>query len=342
MTKAAGTDACAGTGVHAKKDAGVGAAAGAFANITRRDLLALAGLGLLGGGVAGIAGCSAAGTGGEVTRAVSGVEPIADASGWDSAYYVPKYASFDEARLASEEVAREAEAIGQEMLLAGMSGWCAPAMNCHRSPFGGRNFEYFSEDPLLAGTLAAAEVEGAFSCGVYSQMKHFCLNDQDTNRCAHLLTWASEQAIREIYARPFEIVVKRARGSVPYLDDATGERKEYEVGAAKAVMSSYNYIGSIWAGGCEALCTGLLRDEWGYDGHVVSDWTLYDYTDKNQAFCAGTDVNFTTTAQTGEMSDSDSATAILAMRRAMHRYLYSVANSDAVNGEAPAVCVTYK
>lgn len=237
---------------------------------------------------------------------------------------------------------RMAEAIGQEMLLVGMSGWCAPAMNCHRSPFGGRNFEYFSEDPLLAGTLAAAEVEGAFSCGVYSQMKHFCLNDQDTNRCAHLLTWASEQAIREIYARPFEIVVKRARGSVPYLDDATGERKEYEVGAAKAVMSSYNYIGSTWAGGCEALCTGLLRDEWGYDGHVVSDWTLYDYTDKNQAFYAGTDVNFTTTAQTGEMSDSDSATAILAMRRAMHRYLYSVANSNAVNGEAPTVCVTYK
>lgn len=237
---------------------------------------------------------------------------------------------------------RMAEAIGQEMLLAGMSGWCAPAMNCHRSPFGGRNFEYFSEDPLLAGTLAAAEVEGAFSCGVYSQMKHFCLNDQDTNRCAHLLTWASEQAIREIYARPFEIVVKRARGSVPYLDDATGERKEYEVGAAKAVMSSYNHIGSTWAGGCEALCTGLLRDEWGYDGHVVSDWTLYDYTDKNQAFYAGTDVNFTTTAQTGEMSDSDSATAILAMRRAMHRYLYSVANSNAVNGEAPTVCVTYK
>lgn len=237
---------------------------------------------------------------------------------------------------------RMAEAIGQEMLLAGMSGWCAPAMNCHRSPFGGRNFEYFSEDPLLAGTLAAAEVEGAFSCGVYSQMKHFCLNDQDTNRCAHLLTWASEQAIREIYARPFEIVVKRARGSVPYLDDATGERKEYEVGAAKAVMSSYNYIGSTWAGGCEALCTGLLRDEWGYDGHVVSDWTLYDYTDKNQAFYAGTDVNFTTTAQTGEMSDPDSATAVLAMRRAMHRYLYSVANGNAVNGEAPTVCVTYK
>ena len=237
---------------------------------------------------------------------------------------------------------RMAEAIGQEMLLAGMSGWCAPAMNCHRSPFGGRNFEYFSEDPLLAGTLATAEVEGAFSCGVYSQMKHFCLNDQDTNRCAHLLTWASEQAIREIYARPFEIVVKHARGSVPYLDDATGERKEYEVGAAKAVMSSYNYIGSTWAGGCEALCTGLLRDEWGYDGHVVSDWTLYDYTDKNQAFYAGTDVNFTTTAQTGEMSDFDSATAILAMRRAMHRYLYSVANSNAVNGEAPTVCVTYK
>lgn len=241
------------------------------------------------------------------------------------------------------ELARaEGEAIGQEMLLCGMSGWCAPAMNCHRSPFGGRNFEYYSEDPLLAGTLGAAAIEGAFTCGVYSQMKHFCLNDQDTNRCAHLLTWASEQAIREIYARPFEIAVKTARGRVPYLDDATGERREREVSAAKAVMSSYNYIGSTWAGGCEALCTGLLRDEWGYDGHVVSDWTLYDYTDKNQAFYAGTDVNFTTTAQTGEMSDSTSATAVLAMRQAMHRYLYSVVNSNAVNGLAPTARITYR
>ena len=233
------------------------------------------------------------------------------------------------------------EAIGEELLVAGISGWCAPAMNCHRSPFGGRNFEYYSEDPLLAGTLAAATVEGAFTRGVYAQMKHFVLNDQDTNRCAHLLTWATEQAIREIYARPFEIVVKTARGSVPYLDPTTGERTEREVSAAKAVMSSYNYVGATWAGGCHALCTELLRDEWGFDGYVISDWSLYDYTDKNQAFYAGTDVNFTSTSVTGEMADAESATAVLAMRQAMHRYLYAIANSNAMNGQVPAMRGVY-
>ena len=239
-------------------------------------------------------------------------------------------------------VRKMGEAMADEMLVTGMNGWHAPAMNTHRSPFGGRVFEYYSEDPLLAGTLGCAMVEAVFSRGIYAQMKHFCLNDQDTNRSAHLLTWASEQAIREIYARPFEIVVKSARGALPYLDDATGEVKTRDMSAAIAVMSSYNYIGATWAGGSHALCTELLRDEWGFEGHVVSDWSLYDYTNKNQAFYAGTDVNLTTTLTTGEMQDAESATAVQAMRRCMHRYLYSIANSNAVNEQAPTVRVTYK
>ena len=239
-------------------------------------------------------------------------------------------------------VRRMGEAMADEMLVTGMNGWHAPAMNTHRSPFGGRDFEYYSEDPLLAGALGTAMVEAVFSRGIYAQMKHFCLNDQDTNRSAHLLTWASEQAIREIYARPFEIVVKNARGSIDYLDDQTGERKTRGMSAAIAVMSSYNYIGSTWAGGSKALCTELLRDEWGFEGHVVSDWSLYDYTNKNQAFYAGTDVNLTTTLTTGQMQDAESATAVKAMRRCMHHYLYSIANSNAMNGKPPTVRVTYK
>ena len=239
-------------------------------------------------------------------------------------------------------VRKMGEAMADEMLVTGMNGWHAPAMNTHRSPFGGRDFEYYSEDPFLAGTLGTAMVEAVFSRGIYAQMKHFCLNDQDTNRSAHLLTWASEQAIREIYARPFEMVVKGARGTLAYLDDATGELKTQGVSAATAVMSSYNYIGATWAGGSHALCTELLRDEWGFEGHVVSDWSLYDYTNKNQAFYAGTDVNLTTTLTTGKMQDEDSATAVLAMRRCMHHYLYSIANSNAVNGQSPTVRVTYK
>lgn len=239
-------------------------------------------------------------------------------------------------------VRKMGEAMGDEMLVTGMNGWHAPAMNTHRSPFGGRDFEYYSEDPLLAGTLGTAMVEAVFSRGIYAQMKHFCLNDQDTNRSAHLLTWASEQAIREIYARPFELVVKNARGGIDYLDDQTGERKTRGMSAAIAVMSSYNYIGSTWAGGSKALCTELLRDEWGFEGHVVSDWSLYDYTNKNQAFYAGTDVNLTTTLTTGQMQDAESATAVKAMRHCMHHYLYSIANSNAMNGKAPTVHVTYK
>ncbi|HBO61339.1 MAG TPA: hypothetical protein DD645_01375 [Olsenella sp.] len=85
----------------------------------------------------------------------------------------------------------------------------------------------------------------------------------------------------------------------------------------------------------------MLRDEWGFDGYVISDWSLYDYTDKNQAIYAGTDVNFTTTATTGEMTDAESATAVRAMRQAMHRYLYAIANSNAVNGQVPGMRGVY-
>ena len=232
------------------------------------------------------------------------------------------------------------EALGEEALQSGFCGWCAPAINGHRSPFGGRTFEYLSEDPLLAGLLACGLVEGIGSRGVYAELKHFCLNDKDSRRCWHLLTWAPEQAVREIYARPFELVVKRARRTLPYLDAATGEMLEREMPGTTAIMSSYNYVGATWAGGRESLVTGLLRDEWGFCGHVVSDWSFYDYMEKNQAIYAGTDVNFTSTGVTGEMVDAESPTAVIAMQRAMRRYLFSVANSCAMNGLAPTSRIT--
>ena len=231
------------------------------------------------------------------------------------------------------------EAVGEEALTAGYCGWCAPAINLHRSPFGGRTFEYLSEDPTLAGQMALGIVEGAASRGVYCQCKHFCLNEQDTNRCWHLLTWASEQAVRELYARPWEIVVKEARCELPLLDPETGERATMLWPAGTAIMSSYNFVGATWAGGRESLVTGLLRDEWGFTGYVVSDWSFYDYMEKNQAIYAGTDVNFTNELTTGEMVDKESPTAILAMRRAMKHYLFTVANSNAMNGIAPTVIV---
>ncbi len=240
------------------------------------------------------------------------------------------------------ELARQlGAAIGEEALQAGINGWAAPATNMHRSPFGGRNFEYYSEDPLLAGSMAVATVSAVADYGVYAEVKHFLLNDQDTNRCAHLLTWADEQTIREIYARPFEMVVKQAKATHRYLD-GDGFVQEVTVPACTAIMSSYNYIGDVWAGGLESLQTGLLRDEWGYAGHVISDWSFYDYMEKNQAIYAGTDVNFTSEVETGDIVDDESATAILAMRQAMHRYLHTLANSNAMAGQAPTVRVSYE
>jgi len=102
------------------------------------------------------------------------------------------------------------QAVGEEALASGYSGWYAPACDTHRSPFAGRNFEYFSEDPVLGGTICAAEIQGAASRGCYAYVKHFALNDQESYRIQHVMTWATEQTMRECYLRQFEIAVKEA------------------------------------------------------------------------------------------------------------------------------------
>ena len=127
-----------------------------------------------------------------------------------------------------------------------VAGWYAPAMNIHRNAFSGRTFEYFSEDSLLSGVMASSEISGAKSKGVYSFMKHFALNDQETKRTEMLCTWTNEQAMREIYLKPFEMSVKE--------------------GGAQAVMSSFNYIGNTYAGADSALLQTVLRGEWGFKG----------------------------------------------------------------------------
>ena len=127
-----------------------------------------------------------------------------------------------------------------------VAGWYAPAMNIHRNAFSGRTFEYFSEDSLLSGVMASSEISGAKSKGVYSFMKHFALNDQETKRTEMLCTWTNEQAMREIYLKPFEMSVKE--------------------GGAQAVMSSFNYIGYTYAGASSNLLQTVLRGEWGFKG----------------------------------------------------------------------------
>lgn len=212
----------------------------------------------------------------------------------------------------NDELALErGQAIGDEASELGIAGWYGPAMNIHRNAFAGRNFEYYSEDGVLSGVMAANEISGAAEKGVYSYMKHFALNDQEVNRTELLLTWSTEQAMRQIYLKPFEMAVKD--------------------GGATAVMSSFNYIGTKWAGGSEELLNNVLRDEWGFRGMVLTDYFGgYGYMDADKAIRSGNDIMLSTTGESGaSLDDMTSATAVSSMRTASHNILYTVANSNA-------------
>lgn len=200
-----------------------------------------------------------------------------------------------------------------------VAGWYAPAMNIHRNAFSGRTFEYFSEDSLLSGVMASSEISGAKSKGVYSFMKHFALNDQETKRTEMLCTWTNEQAMREIYLKPFEMSVKE--------------------GGAQAVMSSFNYIGNTYAGADSALLQTVLRGEWGFKGFVLTDYFGgYGYQNADQEVRAGNDSMLATTKITNHITDK-SATSVKAMRQAVHNILYTAANSwQYANGE-PKVAI---
>ncbi|MGO1172723.1 MAG: DUF3516 domain-containing protein, partial [Actinomycetaceae bacterium] len=231
--------------------------------------------------------------------------------------------------------------VGNEALFKDVSGWYAPAVNLHRSPFAGRNFEYYSEDPFLSGAMGLASTEGAASKGVYTALKHFALNDMEANRVNNgIAVWANEQTIREVYLKPFEMIVKDAEMPVEYIADENGTVEETTVGTT-AVMSSFNRIGATWAGGSEALMTDVLRGEWGFDGFAISDFNLYRYMNPNQSIAAGTDLTLTF-APSKSFDDTSSATAQQDIRKATHHVLYAVANSNAMNGFAPGSTVSYE
>ena len=199
-------------------------------------------------------------------------------------------------------------AFGAEAAANHVVGLYAPGMNIHRTPFSGRNFEYYSEDGLLSGKMGAAMVQGLSSQGVYSYIKHFALNDQESNRLS-ISVWANEQSIREVYLKPFELSVKE--------------------GGTTAVMSSYSRLGNTWAGASKALLTDVLRNEWGFHGMVVTDSAMGNtsWMDINLALRAGGDMML---CLMGVKLDASSNTAQQAMRRACHNILYTQANSIAV------------
>ena len=206
------------------------------------------------------------------------------------------------------------DSIGKMANEMNTSGWYGPAMNIHRTAFAGRNFEYYSEDGVLSGTMAENAIKGAQEHGVYACMKHFALNDQEGNRNSMLATWSNEQAIREIYLKPFEMSVKDAD--------------------CHAVMSSFNYIGNRWAGGCKELLNDVLRGEWGFVGFVETDYFgVYGYMTADQAVRNGGDLMLCTTG-----NDYNNVTVLTnsskqAMRTAAKNILYTVVNSRAYEAE---------
>lgn len=194
------------------------------------------------------------------------------------------------------------------------SGLYAPGANIHRSAFGGRNFEYFSEDSFLTGMMAAYEIKGAQKNGTFMTMKHFALNEQETHRSTGYasISWVTEQTMREIYLKPFEMAVK--------------------IADTHAVMSSFNRIGSRWTGGDYRLLTEILREEWGFEGLVICDFNTNSYMNTKQEIYAGGDLNLSTTRSWNSFNSSSSADVTVAYN-AMHNIMYVLANSNAINGE---------
>ena len=208
-------------------------------------------------------------------------------------------------------------AIGAEYADCDMFGWYGPSMNTHRNPFCGRNFEYYSEDGILGGYIASAVINGASEHGVYPYIKHFALNEQEMNRCTFLLTYSDEQAIREIYLKPFEISVKNYPTQ------------------SLAVMSSFIFIGDIYAGENSYLLNNVLRDEWGFEGMVLSDWDgSYGYQQTDQCVRNGNDLMLGFMQhESNQMDNLDSPTLVSAMRQASKNIMYTVVNSGAYDEE---------
>ena len=192
----------------------------------------------------------------------------------------------------------------------------APGVNIHRSPFGGRCSEYFSEDPFISGMMGAAEVQGIQSRGVLPTVKHFVANEQETHRSiGGDLSWLSEQALREIYLKPFEYTVK--------------------LGETRGIMTSFNRIGTRWTGGDYRLLTEILRNEWGFNGLVICDFnTIPQYMIPRMMFYAGGSLDLAT-QQSAMWTDCDTSEAgdAIVLMRAVKDVMYALVNSNAMNAE---------
>ena len=200
--------------------------------------------------------------------------------------------------------------VGEEARNAGVWGWYAPSANLHRSPFGGRNYEYYSEDPLLSGMMAGYTIMGAREQGMYSYLKHFAVNENETHR-EGLFVWLTEQSLRELYLRPFEIALKISDGA--------------------ALMTSMNRLGATWAGGSRALLTDILRGEWGFEGSVITDW-VGTYMPVNLGLKAGNDLWLHRVGL--NHADTSSDTYFYYARRACKNIIYTYVSTERARLEA--------
>ena len=207
------------------------------------------------------------------------------------------------------------------------SGWYAPAVNLHRSPFSGRNFEYYSEDPVFSGKMAVEVINGAATKGVYTDLKHFAVNDQETDRSG-VATYLTEQSLRELYLKPFEIAVK---GDEAPCKAAQEDGVTAYVGSS-GIMSSFNRIGTRWTGGDYRLMTQILRDEWGFVGLAICDYKTEAYMNSRQMVYAGNDLILVSLPELyWNDVDESSIEDVYIVRQSAKNILYTVANSNSMN-----------
>lgn len=233
--------------------------------------------------------------------------------------------------------------LGQEALTAGISGWYSPALNIHRSPFSGRVSEYFSEDPLLTGTLGAFIISGASDAGVCCVVKHFALMETENHKNPHTNVWMTEQALREIYLRPYEIALSNSRKTIVFYDEENDILQTRIMRVGCMVMASDCAIGAQWSAANSSLLTEVLREEWGFEGAVITDMHLYtNGSQLRKILEAGCDMMMSTSS-----NGSLSALEVLTtedqprLQLAVKNLCYCLANSNLMQGITPGSHVEY-
>lgn len=251
----------------------------------------------------------------------------------------------------NRDLAREYGAmIGNEALLGGCNGWYAPAMNIHRTPFSGRNGEYYSEDGFLSGVVGSNAVYGAASKGMYVYSKHLAFNDQENHRGDtvgqySIATWLNEQAAREIYLKPFEMCMKSGDVEISYVEsDGNGgyQNATRAFRACTGIMTSFNRVGATWTGGSYSLVTGIVRNEWAFNGIIMTDNADTGvFMDGYQMIEAGGNVKLTYMAGSARFDfDPQNSAHYHYARTALHQALYVIANTSSMNGVMPGSVFT--